>query len=82
MVRWLRNSLSQYQWVLLLAFFFVWLFAGYWERQRHEQFFEEVGDFIHKGDRFTADDGRALKARVDALEKQLEGTDGEVRPDK
>ncbi len=54
-----------------MAFFIVWLLSGYWERQRHEAFFEEVGEFIHKGDRFTADDGRALKARIEKLEKEL-----------
>ena len=81
LVRWSLSKLSNYQWVLLMVFFIVWLLAGYWERQRHEQFFEEVGNFIHRGERFTADDGRALKARIEALEAQskpaanLPGTD-------
>ena len=71
MARLLLSKLSKYQWLLLVAFFLVWLLSGYWERQRHEAFFEEVGDFIHKGDRFTADDGRALKARIEKLENEL-----------
>ena len=65
--------------VFLLAFWGMWIWAGHDERQRHEAFFQEVGDFIHKGHPFTADDGRGLKARVEAIEKQLEATDGDVQ---
>jgi len=57
---------------ILFVFWGMWLVAGLQERERHEAFFQEVGDFIHKGDRFTADDGRALTARVEAIEKKLE----------
>ena len=57
---------------LLFAFWIMWLYAGEKERARHEAFFSEVNQFIHKGDRFTADDGRALTARVKAIEERLD----------
>ena len=58
--------------LLLFVFWAMWLLAGYEERQRHEAFFNDVDEFIHKGDRFTADDGRALTARVKAIEERLD----------
>jgi len=58
--------------VLLFVFWVMWLLAGHQERERHEAFFSEVNNFIHAGERFTADDGRKLAARVEKLEKQLE----------
>ena len=64
---------------LLFVFWAMWLYASETQRVRHEAFFTEVGEFINRGDRFTADDGRALKARVEAIEKQLEATDGDVQ---
>lgn len=50
----------------------MWLYTEVTEYLERDTFYHEVDTFMHQGDRFTADDGRALKARVEALEKQLE----------
>jgi len=57
--------------LLLFVFWVMWLYTDHRTREAHNAFFSEVNAFIHKGDRFTADDGRALKARIEALEKEM-----------
>jgi len=56
-----------HMWVLLI-FFGMWLYTEISEYRERDAFYQEVDTFMHKGERFTADQGRALKARIEALE--------------
>ena len=57
--------------VLLAVFFAMWLYTEWAEYVERDAFFYEVDAFIHQGDRFTADDGRAMQARIEELERRL-----------
>jgi hypothetical protein len=64
--------MTKYQWVLLLVFFAMWLYTEFTEYNERDAFYQEVSNFMYKGERFTADDGRALKARIEKLESEIE----------
>ena len=49
----------------------MWLYTEWSEYLERDAFYREVDGFIHQGDRFTADDGRKLQARLDELERRL-----------
>jgi len=53
------------------VFFAMWLYTEVTEYEARDKFYREVDDFMHKGERFTADQGRALQARIDELERRL-----------
>jgi len=38
----------------------------------NQQHIEKMNEFMARGGRFTADDGRVLAARIEAIEKQLQ----------
>ena len=57
---------------LLLFFWCAWLYtevAEYRDRTKHRA---EVDAFMHRGDRFTADDGRQLRKDIVELEQRLD----------
>jgi hypothetical protein len=66
----LLNKISKYHWLALLAFFAIWLYVEVSKRIERDHFHKQVDDFMYKGERFTADDGRALKKRVKKLEDE------------
>ena len=57
---------------LLFLFWCMWLYtevAEYRDRATHRA---EVDAFMHRGDRFTADDGRQLRQDINKLEQRLD----------
>ena len=48
----------------------MWLYTEITEYHKRRDFVQEVDSFMHKGRRFTWEDGEALKARVRKLEQQ------------
>ena len=53
-------------------FWLAWLYTEVTEYFSRDAFTEEVVDFMHRGDRFTSDDGARLEKKIAELEKQLE----------
>jgi hypothetical protein len=58
--------------LLLLGFWVSWLYTEFKEAFERNDFYIEVQEFMHAGDRFTAADGATLRKRIEALERQLE----------
>jgi len=57
--------------VLLILFWAMWLYTEVDEGLKRKRFNQEVKEFMHRGDRFTRQEGDELKARVRQLEKQI-----------
>jgi len=56
---------------LVFLFWCMWLYtevAEYQDRAKHRT---EVDNFMHRGDRFTADDGRQLRQDIVELEQRF-----------
>jgi hypothetical protein len=60
---------------LLFFYFTLWAYTEVSEYIERDNFFHEVDDFIHAGDRFTADDGAVLQDQIDELRQQCCGED-------
>lgn len=56
--------------ILLTLFLSLWLWTEFTEAVDRSHFYEQVSEFIGKGERFTAVDGAKLEARVKKLEEQ------------
>jgi hypothetical protein len=70
-VRWL-SRLPSFNTVLLSCFLLAWLWTEIVESIDRDKKWDYIEGFVTKGDRFTAEDGDELKARVSRLEQQLE----------
>ena len=53
---------------LLAIFWMMWFYTEWTEFNERESFKHRVDTFISNGDRFTAEDGKKLEARIKALE--------------
>ena len=58
--------------LLLLLFWCAWLYTEICEKLERDEFNSEVHSFMYRGERFTSEDGRALEARIRALEEDRE----------
>ena len=56
---------------LLLIFWMAWLYTEISEYFAREVYYAEVEEFIHRGDRFTLEDGMALDSRIDKITAEL-----------
>ena len=54
--------------MLTLCFVTAWLYTEVTEYIGRERFAVEVSDFMHKGDRFTQEEGDDLTRRIEKLE--------------
>jgi hypothetical protein len=63
-----RNVQPKHVALLVFVFWMSWLYTEISEYGKRSEFEQNVSDFMHKGKRFTYDDGEALKARVKVLE--------------
>jgi len=50
--------------ILILVFFASWLYTEVVEHFDRVAFVEEVNDFMHRGDRFTLEDGERLELQI------------------
>ena len=57
---------------MLTVFMSMWVYTEISEYITRDLFTAEVNEFMHKGDRFTNEDGDALSERIDVLEKKHE----------
>jgi len=58
---------------LVFVYMSMWLYTEVHEYIERDDFFNEVDEFIHAGDRFTKEDGDALEERVRELEERCCG---------
>lgn len=68
---------SKHVFFLLLLFWVAWLYTEVTEYYSRDTFTAEVTEFMYRGDRFTKDDGDALKMKILSLEEQLSEIKGE-----
>ena len=54
--------------ILVMLFCGGWLYSEYREERVRRAFYNEVDGFMHKGDRFTQDEGDELEMRLRTLE--------------
>ena len=58
--------------IILLIFASAWLYTEIQEYSDREAHRKEVDQFMHKGGRFTHDDGDLLRDRIERLEARLD----------
>ena len=56
--------------LLITLFWACWIYTEVTEYISRKEFVSEINDFMYRGDRFTAEDGRELNKRLDAVEKR------------
>ena len=61
---------SSHVFALLTLFWAAWVYTEVSEYLERREFNSEINDFMHRGDRFTAEDGIELNKRLDAVEKR------------
>lgn len=54
---------------MLLCFLSAWVYTEVNEYLKRDVFTKEVTDFMHRGDRFTSEDGKKLSERITILEQ-------------
>jgi len=59
--------------ILLFAFWAMWLYTEISEHGQRDAFNSEVKTFMTRGGRFTAEDGAALEQRIENLERAVNG---------
>jgi len=67
----LTNKLPKGHVVLLMVFFGMWLYTEIAEYMERDTFQQQVHNFMYKGERFTADQGRAMNKRIAELEAKV-----------
>jgi hypothetical protein len=68
-----HESVKIWHVMLVLGLFWaMWLWTEFTEDTQRTQFQESVHAFMNRGDRFTAQDGKVLRERIEKLEKELE----------
>ena len=71
----LRVIESKHVMWILTMFWAMWLYTEVTEYVSRDKFVVEVTDFMHKGGRFTHEDGDILSARIDQIEARLKAID-------
>ena len=59
---------SRFMIALILIFFASWLYTEIIEHVKRAEFVNEVEDFMHRGDRFTREDGEHLQREICRLD--------------
>jgi len=57
--------------VVFVVFASLWMGREISNYIARDRLVDEMHDFVNKGERFTAQDGEALKARIEALENHM-----------
>ena len=58
--------------VVLSLFWFMWLYQEWRGNTQRDSFESAVHTFMNRGNRFTADEGKALRERIEKLEQAIE----------
>ena len=62
---------SKHVFTLVLIFWLAWLYTEVSEKLERDAFQNEVDEFMHKGGRFTHDDGAKLERRITEIEERI-----------
>ena len=71
----IRKIEPNHVFMLTALFIGAWVYTEVSEYIDRQRFAEEVSDFMHKGDRFTQEEGDAMERRLDIIEARLEAID-------
>ena len=64
------NSVPKLNTVILILFAIAWLYTEIEEYNARADYKQEVDRFMNRGNRFTADEGRDMRARLEELEAE------------